>query len=146
MSPAELRKLIAKLLHDLHRPMTSIEIQELLRVRHGVDATTPSIGSNLGYLRAAGIVERRNLPKWGKPYWFNGAWRFQTENWWWHTAVVSQRMAQRFCINVRREVEAKARDLQRGRGRPVTYRLKARTDDMRQMVDDLTINQQRNIQ
>jgi hypothetical protein len=117
--------------------MTSVEIRDLLHMHFGIDVTTLSVGSNLGYLRAAGVVERRSCSKWEKPYYARGHWNTATENWWWHKEAVDSRTVQKFLVEIRRGVEQKLRDYQLGRGRPVTKPLPPRTDDMRQMLVDL---------
>lgn len=142
--PEKIRQLVVELLHDLHRPVTSTEIAELLHIRYGLRVATQSIGANLGYLRMTKIVDRKACIKWEKPFLLNGRWINATENWWWHTGVVDKAAANRFLLLIRLEVEAKGRDLQRRRGRPVTRTLMPQTDDMRQMIVDLQFNQMRN--
>lgn len=137
MKPSDIRNLIAKTLLDRRQPMSTPQIVELLAFKHGVRISNLSAGANLGFLRAGGLVEKRSAPMWGKPYWFNGSWRFSTENWWYHTQSVTKNQALAFVHKIRLEVEAKARDNQRVKGRPVTKPLHPRSDDMRQMLIDL---------
>lgn len=138
MTPGEKnRALILRLMGRIQLPMTSKEIADALHFETGIRLSVASVGSNLAYLRAAKNVDRRQCPVWGKPYWFKGAWRFQTENYWWHTTAVSKDKAMRFIRERRHFVEAQARDNQRMKGRPVTNRLTPWTDDMHQMVQDL---------
>ena len=137
MKPAEIRNLIAKILLDRRQPMSTPQIVELLAFKYGVRITNVSAGANLGFLRAGGLVDRRSAPMWGKPYWKAGTWRFSTENWWYHVDAVSKQDAVLFVRKIRLEVEAKARDNQRAKGRPVSNRLPPRSDDMRQMIIDI---------
>lgn len=137
MEAATVRTLISKVLLTHRKPLTSERIAELLRFKYHVHVSTVSVGANLGYLRASGVVDRRPAPIWGRPYYRNGKWHFSTENWWYHTAAVTEGTIRRFIQKIRLDVEAKARDNQRTKGRPVTNRLPARSDDMRQMVIDI---------
>lgn len=137
MKPADIRNLIAKILLDRRQPMSTPQIVELLVFKHGVRISNLSAGANLGFLRAGGLVDRRSAPTWGKPYWRAGKWNFGTENWWYHVDAVTKQEAILFVRKIRLNVEAQARNNQRMKGRPVTYRLPPRSDDMRQMVEDI---------
>lgn len=137
MKASEIRALIERILFHRRKPMTTAEISDALYLRNGIRLSNQSIGVNLGYLHVAGTVNRRQAPVWGKPYWLHGKWNFQTQNWWWHNQVVSKGEGFAFVMKIRREVEMKARDNQRIKGRPVSNRLPPRTDDMRQMLVDL---------
>lgn len=137
MKPSDIRSLITKILLDRRHPMSTPQIVELLAFKFGVHITNVSAGSNLGFLRAGGLVDRRSAPSWGKPYWRAGKWNFSTENWWYHVDAVTKQDAILFVRKIRLDVEAKARDNQRSKGRPVTYRLPPRSDDMRQMIIDI---------
>jgi len=140
MKAEQVRAHILRLMGRVQVPMTSKEIADMLRFTDRINVSTASVGVNLGYLRASGAVDRRPCPVWGDPYWFQGAWRFKTENYWWHTAAVGKDQALRFIRARRQQVEAEARNNQRTKGRPVTKKLDPRTDDMRQMVQDLMEN------
>ncbi len=139
MKPAAVRKLIERILFERRQPMTTPEIVEMLRFHYGVDVSNQSTGVNLGYLRAAGCVDRRSAPVWGKPYYLAGSWHFSTQNWWWHVRSVDNIAARKFITKIRHEVDRKLVDFQRNRGRPVTKRSKPITDDMRQMIVDLAV-------
>lgn len=137
MKPADIRNLIANILLDRRQPMSTRQIVELLAFKHGVHVTNLSAGSNLGFLRAGGLVDKRSAPMWGKPYWRGGGWHFSTENWWFHTHSVTKQDAIAFVRKIRLEVEAKARTNQRVKARPVTRPIPPRSDDMRQMLFDI---------
>lgn len=131
------RAALTVLLQKIGRPMTVHEIVELLRLHYGMHVTTSSAGANLGILRAAGVVERKAVARWEKPYYARGHWNTSTENWWWHTGAVSKDEARRFLRRVSIEVDMKLMTYQRSRGKPVTRKLPPRTDDMLQMLVDL---------
>lgn len=137
MKPSEVRTLIADILKRSGTLMNAEQINQILTFRHGLSLSNLQVGINLGYLRAGGICDRREAPRWAKPYWRSGSWHFSTESWWWHTDVVTKATAIAFTRKIRVEVESMARDNQRLKGRPVSRKLPPRTDDMRQMIIDI---------
>lgn len=135
-----IRSALEKILRDTARPATSHDLVVKLRFQYGIDINALSVGIYLGHLRIALLVDRKSVVKWGDPYWFRGKWNFATENWWYHRAVVSRLEMNQFAMKKRIEVETRARDNQRSKGRPVTRVLPARSDDMRQLVEDIQRN------
>lgn len=138
MKPSDIRNLIAAILLERREPISTPQIVELLAFKHGVHITNISAGANLGFLRAGGVIDRRAAPKWGKPYWKSGTWRFSTENWWYHVHSVTKQDAIVFTRKIRIDVEMKARENQRSKGRPVSKPIPPRSDDMRQMLVDIS--------
>lgn len=135
-----IRAALEKILRETARPATSHDLVVKLCFQYGIDVNTLQVGIYLSHLRIASLVDRKSVVKWGNPYWLNGKWNFATENWWYHCDVVTRSEMSQFAMKKRIEVETRVRDNQRSKGRPVTRVLPARSDDMRQLVEDIQRN------